>query len=61
MTVKRGSGAAAWEAMGGKLLGVYATQGPCELVAILVAEDDEMGAAFLSSRGSRVKEVFEAG
>ena len=52
---------AAWEAMGGKLLGVYLTQGPCEFVAILVAEDDEMAAAFLSSMGSRGEEAFEAG
>jgi uncharacterized protein with GYD domain len=44
---------AAWEAMGGKLLGVYSTQGPYDLVAISEANDDEMAAAFALSMGSQ--------
>jgi uncharacterized protein with GYD domain len=44
---------AAWEAMGGKLLGVYSTQGPYDLVAISETEDDEKAAAFALSMGSQ--------
>ena len=44
---------AAWEAMGGKLLGVYSTQGPYDLVAISEADDDEMAAAFALAMGSQ--------
>ena len=44
---------AAWEAMGGKLLGVYSTQGPYDLVAISETNDDEMAAAFALSMGSQ--------
>ena len=44
---------AAWEAMGGKLLGVYSTQGPYDFVAISEADDDEMAAAFSLSMGSQ--------
>ena len=43
---------AAWEAMGGKLLAIYSTQGPYDLVAISEADDDEMGAAFALKMGS---------
>ena len=44
---------AAWEAMGGKLLGIYATQGPYDLVAISEADDDETAAAFALALGSQ--------
>jgi uncharacterized protein with GYD domain len=44
--------AAAWEAMGGKLLGVYSTQGPYDLVAISETDDEEMAAAFALSMGA---------
>ena len=44
---------AAWEAMGGKLLGVYSTQGPYDLIAISEADDDEMAAAFSLSMGAQ--------
>ena len=44
---------AAWEAMGGKLLGVYSTQGPYDLVAISETDDDEKAAAFALSMGSQ--------
>ena len=44
---------AAWEGMGGKLLGIYSTQGPYDLVAISEADDDEMAAAFALSLGAQ--------
>ena len=44
---------AAWEAMGGKLIGVYSTQGPYDLIAISEADDDEMAAAFALYMGSQ--------
>ena len=44
---------AAWEAMGGKILGVYSTQGPYDFVAISEAEDDEAAAAFALLMGSQ--------
>jgi uncharacterized protein with GYD domain len=44
---------AAWEAMGGKLLGVYSTQGPYDFVAISETDDDEMAAAFSLSMGAQ--------
>jgi len=44
---------AAWEGWGGKILGVYSTQGPYDLVAISEAEDDEMAAAFALSLGAQ--------
>jgi uncharacterized protein with GYD domain len=44
---------AAWSAMGGKLLGVYSTQGPYDLVAISETDDDEMAAAFALSMGAQ--------
>ena len=44
---------AAWEAMGGKLLGVYSTQGPYDFVAISESDDDEMAAAFALSMGAQ--------
>ena len=43
----------AWEAMGGKLLGVYSTQGPYDLVAISETDDEEMAAAFALSMGAQ--------
>jgi len=45
--------AAAWETMGGKLLGIYSTQGPYDFVAISESDDDEMAAAFALSIGSK--------
>ncbi|MGW8264978.1 MAG: GYD domain-containing protein [Longimicrobiales bacterium] len=44
---------AAWEGMGGRLLGIYSTQGPYDLVAISEADDDEMAAAFALALGSQ--------
>ena len=44
---------AAWEATGGKLLGVYSTQGPYDFVAISETDDEEMAAAFALSMGSQ--------
>jgi uncharacterized protein with GYD domain len=44
---------ARWKAMGGKLLGVYSTQGPYDFVAISEADDDEMAAAFALSMGAQ--------
>lgn len=44
---------AAWEAMGGKLLGIYSTQGPYDLVAISETDDVELAAAFALSLGSQ--------
>jgi len=44
---------AAWDAMGGKLLGVYSTQGPYDLVAISETDDEEMAAAFALSMGAQ--------
>ena len=46
-------GTAAWEAMGGKLLGFYSTQGPYDYVAISEADDDEMAAAFALAMGAQ--------
>ena len=46
-------GTAAWEAMGGKLLGFYSTQGPYDYVAISEADDDEMAAAFSLAMGAQ--------
>ncbi len=44
---------AAWEAMGGKLLGFYSTQGPYDYVGISEADDDEMAAAFSLAMGAQ--------
>jgi len=44
---------AAWEAMGGELLGFYATQGPYDYVGISEADDDEMAAAFALGLGAQ--------
>ena len=44
---------ASWEAMGGKTLGVYSTQGPYDLVAISEADDEETAAAFALALGSQ--------
>lgn len=46
-------GTAAWEAMGGKLLGFYSTQGPYDYVGISEADDDEMAAAFSLAMGAQ--------
>ncbi len=45
--------AATWEAMGGKLLGIYSTMGPYDYVAISEADDDETAAAFSLALGSQ--------
>jgi uncharacterized protein with GYD domain len=45
--------AAAWESMGGKMLGLYATQGPYDYVAVTEAPDDETAAAFALALGSQ--------
>jgi len=45
--------AGAWEEMGGKMLGLYATQGPYDYVAITEAHDDEAAAAFALALGSQ--------
>ncbi len=45
--------ASAWESMGGKLLGIYSTQGPYDFVAISEAADDEVAAAFSLFIGSQ--------
>jgi uncharacterized protein with GYD domain len=43
----------AWEQMGGKMLGLYATQGPYDYVAVTEAPDDERAAAFALALGSQ--------
>jgi len=45
--------AGAWEEMGGKMLGLYATQGPYDYVAVTEAPDDEAAAAFALALGSQ--------
>ncbi len=44
---------AAWEAQGGRMLGLYATQGPYDYVAVTEAPDDEVAAAFALALGSQ--------
>ena len=44
---------AAWEAMGGKLLSFYSTQGPYDYVAISEADNEEMAAAFALAIGAQ--------
>ena len=44
---------AAWEEMGGKMLGLYSTQGPYDYVAITESPDDEAAAAFALALGSQ--------
>ena len=46
-------GTAAFEGMGGRLLGFYATQGPYDYVGISEADDDEMAAAFSLAIGTQ--------
>lgn len=44
---------AAWEGMGGTMLGIYSTQGPYDYVAITEAPDEEVAAAFALTLGSQ--------
>ena len=44
---------AAWEAMGGKMVGIYSTQGPYDYVAVTEAPDEEMAAAFALTLGAQ--------
>jgi uncharacterized protein with GYD domain len=43
----------AWEAMGGKMVGIYSTQGPYDYVAITEAPDEELAAAFALTLGAQ--------
>jgi uncharacterized protein with GYD domain len=46
-------GIAAWEKMGGKLVGFYSTQGPYDYVGISETDNEETAAAFLLGLGSQ--------